>query len=105
MHAMWGQRSKKYKEFRLLAEINDDRGDVQLTLFTNELQKILKTLEWNMSLETINCGNLNKALQSLTVIVVIKPTSRTYQTQTTKMYSLLSLYNLSQKLTSTPTLK
>lgn len=90
--------------FRAVDETSDGSGTLQVTLFTKELQKILKTLEWNTLLEAINSLNLNKSLQTLTAIAAIKPTSSTYKRQTSNIYSLLSLYSLSQKQTSTPTL-
>ncbi|VFQ73601.1 unnamed protein product [Cuscuta campestris] len=56
--------AKTIKRFRILSEIKDEISALQVTLFTDTLEKIVRALELNTPMELLKCGDLNNSLAS-----------------------------------------
>ncbi|RAL44012.1 hypothetical protein DM860_014149 [Cuscuta australis] len=90
---------------RILSEIKDEISALQVTLFTNTLEKIIRALEVNTPMELKKCRDLNNSLESHKVTAVVKLPPRTNQTSASKTFSLLFLYNLRHEKTASQDLK
>ncbi|VFQ91086.1 unnamed protein product [Cuscuta campestris] len=97
--------AKTIKRFRILSEIKDEISALQVTPFTDTLEKIVRSLELSTPMELLKCGDLNNSLESQKVTVAVQLPPRTDQTSASKTFSLLCLYDLRHEKTSSPTLK
>ncbi|VFQ72008.1 unnamed protein product [Cuscuta campestris] len=86
--------TKTIKRFRILAEIKDELSALQVTLFTDTLEKIVRALELNTPMEFIKCVDLNNSLESQKVTAAVKQPPRTEQTSASKIFSVQCLYDL-----------
>ncbi|VFQ71331.1 unnamed protein product [Cuscuta campestris] len=83
--------AKTIKRFRILAEIKDELSALQVTLFTDTLEKIVRALELNTPMELIKCEDLNNSLKSQKVTAAVKLPTRTEQTPASKTFSVQCL--------------
>ncbi|VFQ68748.1 unnamed protein product [Cuscuta campestris] len=97
--------AKTTKRFRILFEITEGISALQVTLFTDTLEKIVRALELNIPMELLKCTDLNSSLDSQKVTAAVKLPPRTDRTSPSKTFSLLCLYNLHHEKTATPYLK
>ncbi|VFQ73815.1 unnamed protein product [Cuscuta campestris] len=97
--------AKTIKRFRILAEMKDELSALQVTLFTDTLEKIVRALELNTPMEFIKCVDLNNSLESQKVTAAVKLPPRTEQTSASKTFSVQCLYDLRDEKTASPTLK
>ncbi|RAL52437.1 hypothetical protein DM860_007294 [Cuscuta australis] len=97
--------AKTIKRFRIMAEIKDEVSALQVTLFIDTLEKIVRALEFNTPMELIKCVDLNNILESKKVTAAVKLPPRTEPTSASKTFSVQCLYDLRDEKTTSPTLK